>query len=186
MDRNQPLWPSRWLMTDERLGERLWQVVEALPEDGGIVFRHYSLPREQRRKLGLRLAAVASERGLVLAVAASRSLAAELGAALVHNPDGAGPLPASMAVHAEKEAVGANEAGAALAFVGPVHRTRSHPDRAVLGLDQAARLAAMAECPAIALGGMDELRFRDLESAFPGVFHGYAGIDCWLASEART
>lgn len=164
-------------MTDERLGDRLWEAVDRLPEGGGIIFRHYSLGQEKRLALGLRLAERSMERGLALGVAGSRRLAARLGAAVVHNPDEPGELPASMAVHDEAQARAAREAGAVLAFIAPVFATRSHPGRKPLGIERAAELMALAGCPAIALGGMDESRFRPLSER---AFHGFAGIDCWL------
>ena len=116
----------------------------------------------------------------MLAVAGSRQLASELGASLVHNPDGPGSLPCSMAVHDRREALDAKAAGAVLAFIAPIHPTRSHPDATHLGPDRAAELARIAGCPAIALGGMDEARFEALQAVTSGAFHGYAGIDCWL------
>lgn len=174
---NQSLWPTRWLMTDERLGDRLWEAVNGLPAGGGIIFRHYYLDPSDRLKLGRELARRAADRGLVLGVAGSRELGAKLGAALVHNPDRPVNLPASMAVHDEIEARAAREASAVLAFIAPVYATRSHPDRPALGIDHAVELARSAGCPAIALGGMDEQRFAALGERG---FHGYAGIDCWL------
>lgn len=180
MAANQSLWPRRWLMTDERIGDRLWEAVERLPPGGGIVLRHYDLGDAERLDLGLRLAERAMQRNLLLAVAGSRRLAEQLGAALVHNPDILGATPCSLAVHDEAQALAAREAGAALAFIAPVFTTRSHPDRPALGIVQASELASLTGCPAIALGGMDEARFARLESARPGLFHGFAGIDCWL------
>ena len=181
MAANQPPWPREWLMTDERIGDRLWEAIEALPHGrGGIVFRHYSLDGRDRRQLGGRVAEAARRRGLVLAVAGSCRLAEELQAALIHNPDGRTPLPISMAVHDEAQAEAAKLASAALVFVGPVHATRSHPGTAHLSQLRAAKLAQAAGCPAIALGGMDAARFNELQAATSGSFHGFAGIDCWL------
>jgi thiamine-phosphate pyrophosphorylase len=177
MAANQPPWPWQWLMTDERLGDRLWEAVDRLPSGAGIVFRHYHLGAAERLALGLKLARCASERNLTLGVAGSGQLAERLGAALLHNPDQPGALPCSMAVHNEVEGRAANEAGAALAFIAPVHATRSHPGRPPLGWERAAELAAVVGCPAIALGGMDESRFLALREHG---FHGFAGIDCWL------
>ena len=186
MAANQPPWPSEWLMTDERLGERLWQAIEALPTGAGVVFRHYGLTHAARLDLGLRIARCVTERNLVLAVAGSRQLAEQLGATMVHNPDAAGTLPCSMAIHDEAEARLARLAGAVLVFVGPVHPTRSHPGAPVLGPERAAKLARLSGCPAIALGGMSARRFRQLQSAFRSSFHGYAGIDCWLEKGLKT
>ena len=177
MARNQPSWPRRWLMTDERFGDRLWEAIDRLPTGGGIILRHYSLPESERVALGRQIAQRAAEKELMLGVAASRALADELGAALVHNPAGPGSLPATIAVHDEAQARAAMEMGAALTFVGPVFPTRSHPGRPALGVERAIELALLAGCPAIALGGMDENRFAALSERG---FHGFAGIDCWL------
>ena len=186
MAANQPQWPREWLMTDERLGERMWDAIAALPQGAGVVFRHYRLADDARLKLGFRSAERVRARDLLLAVAGSVELAERLGAALVHNPDARRQLPISLAVHDEQQAALARSAGAALAFVGPVHPTRSHPRAPVLGPDGAAALARLAGCPAIALGGMDAGRLARLEAAHPGAFHGYAGIDCWLEKRLRT
>jgi thiamine-phosphate pyrophosphorylase len=177
MAANQSPWPREWLMTDERLGDRLWEALERLPAGaGGVVFRHAGLDPADRLALGQEVAAVASARGLTLAVARSQTLAEELGAQLVHNPDFAGKLPFSRSVHEEGEAITARDAGASLVFISPVFPTRSHPDRPPLGIGRALTLANLAGVPAIALGGMNAERFESLS----GQFHGYAGIDCWL------
>jgi thiamine-phosphate pyrophosphorylase len=163
-------------MTDERLGDRLWMAIEALPAGAGIVFRHYSLGPAERHELGKRMAALAHERKLKLAVARDPLLAGQLGADLVHNPSSACGSPISLSVHNEREALAAREAGVDLVFISPVFPTRSHPGAASLGIDRATRLAAMVDCPAIALGGMTFGRFWELGSAF----HGWAGIDAWV------
>ena len=180
MAANQSPWPRQWLMTDERIGDRLWPAIDALPRGAGVVLRHYSLGEEERRALGLKVAEAARDRGLILGIAGSSGLAGELGASLAHNPDEPSGLPFSMAVHDERQAEAARLAGAALVFVGPVYATRSHPGAAHLGANSAAELARIARCPAIALGGMDRERFDALQAATSGAFHGYAGIDCWL------
>lgn len=186
MAANQPPWPREWLMTDERIGGRLWEAIDRLPAGGGIVFRHYATPAEDRLLLGKSVAAAARDRGLMLAVAGSRNLAIKLGASLVHNPDSSGGLPCSMAVHDQEQAQAARDSGAVLAFIAPIFPTRSHPVARLLDVRQAAALAKLAGCPAIALGGMDASRFRALDAALPGVFYGYAGIDCWLGGQIRT
>jgi thiamine-phosphate pyrophosphorylase len=176
---NQSPWPRDWLMTDERMGERLWDAIGRVPAGmGGIVFRHYSLGASERLELGKRVAGLVQERKLVLAVGRDPVLAEGVGAQLVHNPLESGGLPFSMAVHDECEARAANEAGADLVFVSPIFSTRSHPGASPLGAEGAAKLAQIAGCPAIALGGMTFGRFWELGPAF----HGWAGIDAWLVS----
>ena len=187
MAANQPSWPRRWLMTDERIGDQLWQAIDRLPVgDGGIVFRHHGLSDAERLQLGLKVAKFARERGLALAVSRSAELARQSAADLLHNPAGNSSLPISLAVHDEFEAEAARRRGAALAFISPIYATRSHPGAATLGPQRSAELARRVACPAIALGGMNEARFEQLAGAFPGQFHGYAGIDCWLVEPVRT
>jgi thiamine-phosphate pyrophosphorylase len=180
MEANQPQWPRAWLMTDERIGDRLFEAIRALPAEAGVVFRHYSLGEEDRLLLGRQIAEVARAAGLLLAVAGSPGLATRLGAKLVHNPDDGGPAQFSMAVHDEAQALEARRRGASLAFVGPVYPTRSHPGAPALGVDRAANLARLANCPSIAVGGLSEESWGRLQAATSSAFHGFAGIDCWL------
>ena len=159
------------------MGERLWEAIDRVPAcSGGIVFRHYTLDPAQRLGLSTQVAALAQERKLTLAVAGDPMLAERLGAQLVHNPSGATDLPFSRSVHDERDARAVREAGANLAFVSPVYPTRSHPGATALGAEQAAKLASMCGCPAIALGGMTFGKYWELDDAF----HGWAGIDAWL------
>lgn len=173
----QTPWPRAWLMTDERLGDRLWRALANLPDGhAGVVFRHYSLMRSERARIGLRIAQICRSRTIVLAVGADEELAFELGADLVHNPRQPAALPFSKSVHSMKDALTAREAGAALVFISPVYRTLSHPSHAPLGPASAIELARAAGIPAIALGGMTERAFASLEQ---GGFHGWAGIGAW-------
>jgi len=176
MATNQPSWPRAWLMTDERMGDRLWDAIGRLPVGGGIIFRHYSLPADQRLALGRKVAELANANRQLLAVGRSATLAELLGARLMHNPAAPTALPLSLSVHDELDAKAARERGAALVFVSPVFPTNSHPEAPALGIGEACRLADIAGCAAIALGGMSRFRFESLDAAF----HGFGGIDCWL------
>ena len=179
MDTRQRDWPHCWLMTDERMGERLWEAIERLPVgDGGVVVRHYGLPAEERVTLAAQIAAVCKRRGLTLAVARDAALARRLDAALLHNPDDTpGDLPFSRPVHDLAEATRAKAEVAALVFVSPVHETRSHPDSAPLGRKVARQIVKACGCPAIALGGMDARKFAAAEK---DGFYGWAAIDAWI------
>lgn len=170
-DRQTPApirWPTAWLMTDPRLGDRLWAILSRMPAGSGVVLRDLAIGEEVAR--------ICRERALVLTVSRDVALSKRLGAVLVHNPVGATALPFSRSVHDEVEARQAKAEGAALVFVSPVYLTRSHPGAAALGVDEAQRLAAIAGVPAIALGGMDKAKFDALP---PRDFHGWAGIDAW-------
>ena len=174
-DRQTPArteWPREWLMTDDRLGDALWAILERMPTGAGVVLRDSSI--------GARVGEICARRALTLGVARDVVLAEALGAALVHNPAAATSLPVSRSVHDQTEAQQAHDEGAALVFVSPLFATRSHPGAAALGVDQAWRLAEMAGIPAIALGGMNAERFAQLGERG---FYGWAGIDAWLNAE---
>ena len=179
MTSRQRPWPRQWLMTDERMGEHLWEALDRLPtKHAGIVFRHYRTPREIRALLAGRIADISHRRNLALAIAADCELARTLGADLVHNPSGPPVgLPFSRAVHSLEDAEAAKAEGASLVFVSPVYPTNSHPGRRALYRPLAVRIARAAGVPAVALGGMDAFKSARLEREG---FHGWAGIDAWL------
>ena len=167
--------PRIWLMTDRRIGKALWDCIERVPERGGVVLRHH----RSDAAFGERVAQACHARDLMLAVAGDVAYARRLGAAMVHNPDGDGDgLLTSRAVHDRDEAAAAQ--GADLVFVSPVHASASHRGGAAIGLEAALDLAALAQVPAIALGGMDPARGAQ---AMAAGFYGWAGIDAWLNSE---
>ena len=172
-------WPHCWLMTDERMGDRLWEAIDRLPiGDGGVVVRHYGLPPGERTLLAERVAETCRRRGLLLAVAKDMDLAGRLGAGLVHHPDNVTDgLPFSRPVHSLAEVESARAEGAALVFVSPIHATRSHPGATPLSRDLAKKIVRAAGCPAIALGGMDARNFARAEK---DGFYGWAAIDAWL------
>jgi thiamine-phosphate pyrophosphorylase len=185
MTTHQRDWPRQWLMTDERLGDRLWEAIDRLPRgNAGVVFRHYATSEAERAKLGAEIAEACLHRRLTLAVARDEQLAASVAADLLHNPSTLpSRLPFSQAVHSLAEALSARKAGADLVFVSPVFATRSHPGQRELGVDLARKLAEAAGVPAIALGGMNAQNFTLLER---GGFYGWAGIDAWLGDAPRT
>ncbi len=169
MRRRHPL-PRLWLMTDERQGDGLWSALERLPEQSGIVFRHYSLGQSERRQLFERVKAVSRERRLTL-LAAGAPLP---GADGVHGRRGAGLVSAS--VHNLRELRAAERAGVDLVFLSPVFATRSHPGGRPLGPGRFALIAHQAKVPVIALGGMDAEKARSLGGAY-----GWAAIDAWTS-----
>lgn len=164
-------------MTDERIGERLWEAIEGLPAGTGVVFRHYSLEADRRGALARRVAETCRARGLTLAIAGDVELAKQLGAPLVHNPTTEpGDLPFSRSAHSVEEAREACEAGASLIFLAPVFPTRSHPERAPLAREVARKIVAACPVPVVALGGVDRTRFEEIRR---DGFYGWAGIDAW-------
>lgn len=183
MTSRQRPWPRAWLMTDERMGEKLWTAIDRLPiKHAGIVFRHYQTPPEPRALLAQRIADICHRCSLALAIATDVDLARTIRADLVHNPpDPPSDLPFSRSVHSLDEAEAAKTAGAALVFVSPVYPTSSHPGRKPLYRPMALRIAKAAGAPAIALGGMNAFKSARLEREG---FYGWAGIDAWLDDRA--
>ena len=167
-----PALPRRWLMTDSRMGERLWDALAALPAGSGVILRHYDLPPDARRALFARIRRIARRKRLTLVVAGRERLG--WGTAGCHGRHhGALTAPA----HSRREAVAAIRSGAMLLFVSPVHPTRSHPGASALGPVRLGLLIRGLKVPVIALGGMNERRWRGLR---PLDVHGWAGIDAWL------
>lgn len=163
--------PRRWLMTDERMGYGLWDALARLPRGSGVVFRHYSLPASERRALFEAVRRIARKRRLVLVWAGPHRTLPSHG-----RQRGALTAP----VHSRREAVAAARAGATLLFVSPVYATRSHPDARALGVNRLGLLVRGLEVPVIALGGMDEWRWRALR---PLGVYGWAGIDAWMPQD---
>jgi thiamine-phosphate pyrophosphorylase len=163
--------PTRWLMTDERLGDGLWAALRRLPHGGGVVFRHYATPAAERRRLFVRVLRIARARGLTMVRAGDQAMPGEMG---VHGAAGWGLV--TFPAHDRREAIKRVRAGATLLFVSPIFVTRSHPGARPLRHWQAAAIARGLPVTVIALGGMDEKRFRSVRRLG---FHGYAGIDCW-------
>lgn len=175
MRRRHPL-PRIWLMTDERMGDRLWDALDRLPRGSGVVFRHYSLPLNKRRALFERVARYARKRGLVLVVAGSDRLGSADG---VHNQPRRGGGIVTRSVHSQRELVAATRRGADLVFASPVFATRSHPNADALGPVRLGLMIQGSRMPVMALGGMDTDRFRRLRGLG---LHGWAGIDAFLGS----
>jgi thiamine-phosphate pyrophosphorylase len=161
-------------MTDERLGESLWQAIDNLPRGAGIVFRHYATEPRARRALFRRVAKIARLRGLVLLRAGSDRLGR--GEAGTHGFSRRAYGIRSRSAHSRREAIAAKRAGADLLFVSPVHATGSHPGARPLGPRRAATIARGLGIPAIALGGMNAMRFVRLRDSG---FYGWAAIDAW-------
>ena len=151
--RQRPL-PRAWLLTDERIGDRLWDAIRRLPRGSGVVVRHHNAP--DRRALLRRIQRMARARGLVAVDEAGGGVAR---------------------VHDSRELRQALTARAPLIFISALHETRSHPDRQPLPRMRAAALARLARRRAYALGGMDARRFA---AARPLGFIGWGAIDAWL------
>ena len=149
-------------MTDERLGDALLPAIRRLPKGSGVVFRHYSLAKRERRTLLREAARIAKARRLTLVV----------GGETHGRHRGAITAP----VHSVRERIAAERNGASLLFVSPVFATASHPGVRSLGRVRFGLLVRGTKRPVIALGGMDARKARSL--AVLGIY-GWAGIDAF-------
>ncbi|QQV79158.1 thiamine phosphate synthase [Sphingomonas aliaeris] len=171
-------------MTDERMGDGLWQALEQLPLGSGVVFRHYATSPAERRVLFARVERVARSRRLVLVRAGLVRLGREQG---VHGRyrrqgvTGSGQIR-TWPAHDRIEALAGVRAGADLLFASPIFATRSHPGSRGSGAIRAAFRIRGVPVPVIALGGMNEARFRRVR---PLGFYGWAAIDAWLGDESK-
>ncbi len=167
--------PHLWLMTDERMGDSLWDALARLPRGSGVVFRHYGLEPFARGALFAEVLKVARRRGLLVIRAGAERLGR--GEAGVHGRRGEGLR--TWPAHSRREAIAGIRAGAGLLFVSPVFATRSHPGARALGRSRLGLMIRGLGVPVIALGGMDARRGASLQ---PLGIYGWAAIDAW----ART
>ena len=166
MQARHPL-PNVWLISDERNDAGLERALLALPRGSGFIFRHYHLQGAERRARFDRLRRIARSRGHLVVLAGSRAQARRWGADKAY---GAGGELAP--VHSLRELRRAARAEAVL--LSPVFPSRSHPGGTVLGPLRWRLIAAHAQVPVIALGGMNPHRARRLNAAH------WAGIDAFL------
>jgi thiamine-phosphate pyrophosphorylase len=162
-------------MTDERMGEAVWDALAGLPRGSGVIFRHHATV--DRRSLFERVRKIARRRGLLLVLAGTPREAAAWRADGAHGRSrhqrSARPLLRTAPAHNARELA---KARAHAVLLSPVFETRSHPGVRTLGPMRFARLARMSEAPVIALGGMDARRFRHMTRL--GAY-GWAGIDAF-------
>lgn len=146
----------------------------ALPPGSGIVFRAFGAPDAQIG--GLRLAALARARGLVLLVGADAGLAARVGAKGVHLPErllrqarrikAARPRwLVTTAAHSVRAARLALAHGADAVVVSPVFPSASPSAGRPLGPVRLALMVRMIGGPAFGLGGVTNKTARRLKDA---------------------
>ena len=155
MARLKPL-PALWLVSDARNDAGLEAALRRLPRGSGFIFRHYHLSEPERRVRFTTLARLARARGHLVALSGSRVLARRWGADLAYGADGD-----LVPVHSLREIGRATRAAALL--LSPVFATRSHPGAEPLGALRFRLLAARAQVPVIALGGLNARAARRLD-----------------------
>ena len=169
--------PRVWLMTDARLGAEIAAIVARLPPRSAVVIRPYALAGTGRAALMRAIRRVASAKRHLLLMAGDSPIKGTHGRhAGRAKRRTTGRPPFSMPVHTARDARQACRIGVRAAVISPVWPTASHPGAAQLGLRRFAQLARQCRCPAIALGGMTETRFRQARAHGA---HGWAAIGAW-------
>jgi thiamine-phosphate pyrophosphorylase len=162
-------------------------VAERLPTGEGIVYRPFGASDAVAR--GLRLAAIARRRGLVLLAGADPALAETIGADGLHLPQRlveTGPTlraahPAwrlTAAAHDATAVHAAERCGAEAVVVSPVFPSNSPSATNPLGVAAAGDIAKESVLPVYALGGVNATTAGTLISA--GVY-GLAAIEAFVA-----
>lgn len=184
-----PTLPSTFVFTDDvRLPDPV-HVAATLPQNWGIIFRHYAC--KNRRSLAHKLAKVCHARGLLFLIAADWRLACEVHADGVHMPEGilrkntvspvlnaTRTLLLTTSAHRATGLHLASSLNADAVFLSPVNATASHDEAPPIGVLPFAAMARASRLPVYALGGVgssDALRLHALGAA------GLAGIS--LAEE---
>lgn len=147
MKRRQTM-PRQWLIAD-MADEGLWRSVRRLSRGSGVLMLTSFRPGDVRR-----LRRLARSRGLTIA-------SEPRCAARVHNV---------------RELRAALLARTPLVLLSPIHPTTSHPEWKPLPRMRATALARLGGRRLVALGGMDERKFRRVE---PLGFQGWAGISAF-------
>ncbi len=168
--------PQIWLLTDARNDAALATELLRLPRGSGLIFRHYHLAPGPRRARFAALARIARARGIAVVLAGDARQARRWGADGCYGPPrllARGPACLRLAsVHDLGELRQARRADGVL--LSPVFTTRSHPGARGLGALRFRLIAAQAQAPVIALGGMNRHRARQLQ------WPRWAGIDAFL------
>lgn len=161
----QPL-PALWLLSDKRNDAVLETALDRLPRGSGFIYRHYHLPPEMRLARFATLAQRARRHDHTIVLADSALTAREWGAHGIYGPPRAlaprRDLLLLATAHSLAEIGQANRSGADAVLLSPVFPTRSHPGSRGLGPIRFHELAAHAQMPVIALGGMNPAAARRL------------------------
>jgi len=160
--------PDLWLLSDERNDAVLERALMRLPRGSGFVYRHYHLADGERVARWFDLRRIAHARGHVAILADSSLTAREWGADGIYGaPRALYPTTRDLltlaTAHSFTEIGLANRLRADAVLLSPAFPTRSHADAAVLGPLRFRALAAHAQMPVIALGGMTAQNARRLD-----------------------
>jgi thiamine-phosphate pyrophosphorylase len=189
MSKRQPALPSIWLVSDARNDHAVDQILRRLPRGSGLIFRHYHLEGDTRRKRFDEVKRLAKGYGHTVALGSSPAMARRWGTKAVYGPAGRlarGPaLCRLVTAHSLREIGAAHRARASAILLSAAFATRSHPGRSALGLAKFRLLASRALVPVIALGGMNPRRARQLGTARWAAVDGLCDkTTCWIPKDS--
>ena len=172
--------PRLWLLSDARNDAALDGALRNLPRGSGFIYRHYHLPPRERVERWFALSRMARARGHLLILADSALTAREWGADGIYGAPRAlypttGGLLTLATAHDLADIGLANRLGADAVLLSPVFPTRSHPGAPALGPLRFRALAARAQMPVIALGGMNTCTACRLNWPRWGAIDGLSG-----------
>ena len=174
--------PPLLFFTDPTRTPRPWETAARLPAGAGVVFRHFGAA--DALEIGLRLRATTREAGVRLLVGLDADLAERIGADGVHLPERAlssayalsGRRPDWLltgAAHSTKAVKAARDLDALV--LSPVFPAGgASAGKPALGIEGFKALAAVAPCPAYALGGISAAK---AEALIGSGACGIAGVD---------
>ncbi len=159
--------PRLWLLSDARNDAGLEAALRRLPRGSGFIYRHYHLRPEQRIARWFDLRRIARARDHVAILADSSLTAREWGADGIYGAPRALYPPTNdlltLATAHNLADIGlANRLRADAVLLSPAFPTRSHPNAPALGPLRFRLLAAHAQMPVLALGGMNPQTARRL------------------------
>ncbi|MBE7636095.1 hypothetical protein GUA87_04510 [Sneathiella sp. P13V-1] len=175
--------PHFFYFTDHGRGRAPLEMAELLPQEVGIIFRHYEAPN--RAQIAEEISEICQKRRLFLSIAGDPQLAAEVGAEGVHLPEfmiAKIPLMItkypnliiSTACHSVSSLRQANQLGADFSFISPLFPTNSHPGARHLPVHAVARELGDLDIPVLGLGGITHNRWRQIQQMG---FQGFGAID---------
>jgi thiamine-phosphate pyrophosphorylase len=182
LKRQSPL-PRIWIVSDARNDAVLERALLRLPRGSGLVFRHYHLAAQERRKRFASLKRIARRSQHLVALSAHPTTARRWGADAAYGPLrllAQGPAVLRLiTAHSMREIAQARRARANAVLLSPAFPTRSHPGAKVLGPLRFRLLAKCAGVPVIALGGMNAHRAKHIGAS------RWAAIDSFCGETSR-
>ncbi len=158
--------PHLWLISDARNDALLGSALRRLPRGSGLVFRHYHLPPDERARRWYALARIGRRYGHRMIWAGDPATARAMRADGSYGAPGkAIPTRNRLRIataHSLAELAAARRSGADAVMLSPAFPTRSHPGARASGPLRFRLMAARADIPVIALGGMNRITAKRL------------------------